>query len=141
MAIHAWSILCERADLESDRPISIHNIIEELHVNLEPGDELPVTLKVDFYLVTLWMRTDRAVPEKLEHRVVLHGLLGAFEPSPVAEVSMEGPHVRGRVWGKIVDLQIDGAGFYDFVIEYRASPNDSWVEAARVPLQVDVRGP
>jgi hypothetical protein len=137
MAKHAWSILCQRAELH-DENLSIIGVIDQLRVFLGSDESLPANISVDWALVSVWYRSDRALEEELEQRITVQNPIATYPPSEPQKLSLLGTHVSARSIARLQELSIDGAGLYDFIVEHRSSGDGPWFEAYRVPLSVEV---
>lgn len=139
MARHVWSVLCSKGVVdEQSNQISLLDVLE--HVSFEvaslPKQEGDNIRLVHFpcQLISLWTRSDHDVPELAECRLYLLKWDGSESKRVPMEVDLrKSPRFRSTFRMEGVPL---GTGLLWFVVECRSSADDTWIEAARVPLEV-----
>jgi hypothetical protein len=145
MPIHAWTILCERAEMDPPEvaaggTLSLIRIIDEISVAAQLEGP-PVAATIDWSLVTLWRRSNLAKPEAFEQRTSLRRPDGEVSGTHSLQISLEGGFQHSRAIAKILQLTLQGPGIYEFVVEHRAEPGASWIHDANVPLSVTYQVP
>jgi len=142
MARHVWSVLCERAIVDRDsESLSLIDVVDavDYEANIPSGDL--VTVPAGLTLVSLWIRSAAAVPEKQETRYWLKSAGGdQLMIAPPQLIPLEGS-VRTHVAFEVPFLQIGPAGRYELVVEHRDVSQGSpgpWVQVANVPVDINV---
>jgi hypothetical protein len=138
MIDHVWSVLCSSSSVDRDsNNISLFNIVEQLTVEAigPPPDDAGLPLRME--VVSLWVRRNPEVPARAVARVVLES--PGRQPKILPELDLDlTAHERLRTVARFDGLPISASGRHYMVVEYQASTDSPWQEAARIPLQVAI---
>lgn len=150
MARHIWSVLCRHIIVDDvSKSMSLHELIDEIEVvgpvsDLPKADlpkSVPLGLASEMHLVSLW-RMSAPTREKFSIRTILEFPEGDAIPAVrgmQGEVELGPPGPRSvRTITEFNSLPISTSGTYEFVLQQRAEGASEWVEAARVPLEVEL---
>jgi len=142
---HVWTVLCRFSVVDQQRNnISLIEIIEQLSaVGKVESDAEIQGLPFPVELVSLWTRTDLAIPEEGRARV---RILSPEQEVLNQDESHEYPidltqFHRFRAMGKFDVLPYVGNGVYYFIVEYWNEQDDSWLKVASVPLYITLQSP
>lgn len=129
-----WSVLSQAAtiDMESGS-VSLFNIIETLSVFGDP--QKPFQVPAHFELLSLWTRSDPAVPEYGRMRVTL--VTPGGEEIPQTEMPIDlstALYSRTRLHGDRISLK--GPGRYVFQVDLRDENDLAWISVASIPVLV-----
>jgi hypothetical protein len=145
MAEHVWSVLCSKALIDNEtQMVSLIEVVERVIINERgefeeaianaPSDARPLLPHL-MYLMSWWVRTNRAVPETGAFRI--RTLLPSGEYSDIVAafvISLENnTGFRARL--RIPGIPWAGIGLYWFVIEEQLG-EEEWRISARIPLEV-----
>jgi len=140
MAKHIWSVLCYKGVLDQyTNQVSLLDVVEGITAKLlapaptGEGREVQVPLQ-GLMLVTLWTRSDLAVPEEATTRVRMIVPGGASRRPNVVKVDLT-KHVRSRSFMRFESLPFHGNGYYYFVVEVQEEQTDEWHIVAELPLE------
>jgi hypothetical protein len=138
MPEHRWSILCERAIVDqSSNTVSIHTVVDDLQVGGLPPEALAggAVLPHQLQLVTLWRRSDDAVPETLLTRLAFinpdEEVLGHSQET-VTDLRQ---YIQLRSFATLPGFLVRGRfGVYHLAVEWRRETEQNWLVADRVPV-------
>ncbi len=137
MPQHVWSILCTKASIDNQsNNVSLFEVIEQLTIRGAPQSQeflLPGT----FELVSLWVRTDPAVPESAAMRIQLQRPDGSLKGGGTMDVNLTSA-LRNRTLAKMNGLPLLGAGRYCFIVESKLASEAVWTLCARIPVEVAI---
>lgn len=138
MATHVWSVACYKASLDRyTNRISLLDVVEEIVIS--KGQDLPFSLEERVFfpfhseIVSLFRRSDLAMPERSKCRIELH--------SPDANVLAERefeldffppPITRVRTIFRLDAFPYRGLGMYHWNIHLEK--DDGWQLVAEVPV-------
>lgn len=137
MAIHVWSLLCNRVVVDREtNQVSLHDVIESLRIEVvsrtqELAENLALAIPVQF--ASHWTRSDVATSEKSRGRVVLHSPSKVVGQSDVFEIDLMS-HLNARAVMRIPGISVNDTGRYWFVLEEEKGEN--WSEVSRIPLDI-----
>jgi hypothetical protein len=136
MIEHIWTVLCSRAILDVDsKNVSIQNVIEQ--INIIPNRKADRPLRVDFDIVSLWVRSEVDVPERAKARLRLVDPSGTVFHAATFEVDLSDCE-RARTKLRFRDLPNTFEGRYRFTMELSDQGSEKWRTVASVPLSVVV---
>lgn len=142
MIEHVWTVLCRRSVVDREtNSISLIESVEAIQFGVvQPtGAPAPTGLPIDLELVTLWIRSDRAVPENSRYRVVIQ-LPDQTEREVGETVSVDlrqFERLRSRV--NFNGIPFSGPGRYRFLVQLEDGATRTTV--ARVPLDIEETTP
>jgi hypothetical protein len=124
-------------DQESNN-ITLMDCLEQINLKAAPisAASARIALPINYELVSFFTRADDNLPCRGEGRVTIVGPSGAAIEEPVQFVVDLTTHDRLRMRNRIAGLPIKGSGRYKFVLQYRNEGESTWLDAAKVPLQV-----
>ena len=139
MARHIWTILCRRASIDSRTgSTSLFDVVEGLELETPPSRRgKTAVVPVDMQLVTTVVRSDPNVPEDLQGRSVLvlpnkkRLTANSFRIDLTTSFGSESTLA-------ITGIPIDGAGFYEIVVELQDGPKKSWRAVSSTPLMIEL---
>lgn len=139
MATHAWTIVCRRAIVNMfDNSLSLIDQIESVAVPTPPAPPVdnPKALPavpVDWTIITLWRRTDRSRPERINVRCKVLAPDGKSVVELVQELHLDKlPNMRGLM--QLAFLPLRGPGTYQFVVY--VGRDKAWRRVTSVPVEV-----
>lgn len=137
MPRHVWTVLCSNTSVDkATNNVTLFEAVEGLSLPPEVPADRDVAIQLELVLVTLWSRTNPAVPEAGNGRFRLVAPEDQTLMTGEHDLSLGGQYIRSRNFSRLRNLPLHGPGFYEFVIEYRVAGEQEWVEATRVPLEV-----
>ena len=142
MIEHVWTVLCRRSVVDSDtNSISLIESVESIQFGLDKPKDAPTPagLPLELELVTLWIRSDRRVPEHSQYRVFVQ-LPDESEREAGESVIIdlrEFERLRARV--RFDGIPFVGPGRYRFVVQLQEG--EAWTTVARVPLDIEETAP
>ena len=135
MADHVWSVLCARWALNpTTHNLTLFEVIEDIELP-KPPQGGPVMVRAGWTLVSVYRRTDRAVPEDFEQRIEVAGPSGKIAMGPLVHTVSLGNAVRARCVTKIEALEVREEGTHTFRVAHRLA-NAEWIDDAKVLLEV-----
>src|SRR5262249_55614849 len=143
MARLIWAVLCERASIDREtNTVSLFGVIEQVQIEGEGQVDDPnavILAPMRCQLVSFWIRSEPAAPERFFQRVMLlHPDAARFETG-TTEVDL-GSNPRSRVLAEIQGIPLKAtSGLYHFTVECRADEASPWIEVARLPFDVSVQ--
>jgi len=138
MIEHGWTIFCERTIVDRETNlVSLLNILDQLRME---GPPLPkgenAVLPVNFEIVTLWQRQDKAKPERGVMKMSVHDSDGKLVGKPhELDLDLSG-NPRFRTTVKVNGLACTGPGDYQVRIEFREDGVADWRLATTAILQI-----
>ncbi|SRR6266478_3237634 len=143
MAKHVWSVLCYKGCLDQyTNQVSLLDVIEGIIIKpMEPVPEIPmgkeIHLPVQMSLVSLWIRSDMAVPEEPMTRVRTIVPGGASRSPQMIKIDLT-KYPRTRNFLRFETLPFHGEGFFYFMIELHDAASGEWRTLAEIPLELKV---
>ena len=142
MIEHVWTVLCRRAVVDSEtNSMSLFDSVEVLQFGIaQPADApAPEGLPVELELVTLWIRSDRTVPEHSRCRVAVQFPDNSErQVGETVEIDLrEFERLRSRV--HFSGIPFSGSGRYRFLVQLQ--DGDNWTTVARTPLDIEETSP
>lgn len=139
MAKHIWSVLCNRGLLDTQtNQVSLIDVVEAVRIRgprwPSESDE-PVFVPTGLTLVTLWTRSDMAIPERMHGRLVVIAPDGQTFPGKTLDIDLHSAP-RARAFMRLAGLPFKGPGEYQISVETRRSDDDAWDHNANVPVEV-----
>lgn len=143
---HVWTVLCRRAitDRETNQ-VTLVDAIEGIAVTdteLGSGDQPPeASFECEVTLLSFWVRSNPAEPERGESRVSLRGPDGNAIQSDTEirlEIDLTGTQ-QFRTQLKMNHLPLHGQGRYTFEVELNVER--AWETVARIPYDVVIYSP
>lgn len=138
MIRHVWSVLCAKSVTDNaTNNISLIEVVEQI-VAVPPNNpppQSPGIVLLPLEIVSLWARENPSVPARGRARVDLVGPNGAPLTNFQFEIDLS-KFERLRTQGKMNGVPVVAAGLYSFIVSMQQEPQDSWLEVARVPLQM-----
>ncbi len=141
MIDHVWSVLCTRSVVDRDsNMISLLDGIEEVTATVPPAFENnPVAIPFVYEIVSLWSRSDPALPVRARGRIRLLDQAGAqIGVSHDFDIDLT-RHERLRTQAKSAGLPAHGSGRYWFVVELQLEERPEWQQVARLPLTLRIQ--
>jgi hypothetical protein len=145
MAKHVWSVLCVKGVTDNQtNQISLLDVLESVRVVPDGKERVGEGDLFHFpcQIVSLWRRSDAAVPETSECRVVAISSAhseGSAEEARLSAVLIvdlsRTPRFRGTF--RIDSLPLR-QGILFFRVDHRASEAEAWIEVATLPLTIDI---
>lgn len=139
-----WAILCQSTVIDRyTNNVSLFNVIEEITIPSTPPQGasgrggMGAGAAVVFQLVSLWVRSDLAVPERGYGRIRLATPDNQISTGQEFEVDLT-QFLRLRQRTHMSTLPIRGEGIYRFMIDGRTDTQD-WAEMFEVPLRVVIQ--
>lgn len=141
MAEHRWSILCHRGIVDKyTNLLSILEVTDEITLDPVEGP-LPenAALPVDLHLVSMWVRSEPARPEKIWSAIKIIGPHGEeFAAGQPLEGDLE-RHPRTRLVFRLQAIPFYGAGTYWFDICAAPTLGGAQAHVARVPFMIKMK--
>lgn len=113
MARHIWSVLCNRALLDTQtNQVSLIDVVESLRIRgprLPSEIDGPVLVSTTLTLVTLWTRSDMATAERMRGRAVVTTPDGQVLPGKTLDVDLHSAP-RARAFMRLASLPFKGSG-------------------------------
>jgi hypothetical protein len=139
MPKHLWTVFCSKSILDRNtNNVSLIEVVEELTIGLTQGSAIPsdnpVVIPITASLVTLWVRNDPLSSESTVGRFYLIGPANQKLAEGSFNIDLE-KHNRTRCFANTSAFPVQGAGTYQFVVEYQ-STEGQWTEAGRLPIDV-----
>lgn len=138
MIRHVWSVLCAKSVTDSvTNNISLIDVVEQIAAvpPTTPSPQGTGMVLVPLEIVSLWARENPSIPARGRARVDLVGPNGAALANFQFEIDLS-RFERLRTQGKMNGVPVVAAGLYSFIVSMQQGPQDSWLEVARVPLQM-----
>jgi len=136
MINHIWSVVCERTILDRvTNLISIINSLEELTVQgpLEKNRMLAAPIEI----ISYWVRSDFAVPEKGQANYKFVTPSGETIKNKEIDIDLlEYERLRSRI--QFTNLNFPEPGLYQFQVDYRIDNDSVWETVVSIPLKVNV---
>ena len=134
MIDHVWTVICSRAVIDRyTNNVSIHDVLEIVTIKdqLEPNTILPLAFEV----LTLWARTDFAIPARGKQRLTVYSPSGEKIKEHKFDLDLTGNFRRFRTRASFSGLLISEPGRYVFHVELQDHAEE-WHQVAAVPLEV-----
>lgn len=139
-----WGVVCSRAIVDKfSNTLSIIEVLDDVTAELqqEVPDPIPedTWAPINFHLLSLWKRTDKAQPEKkwCHYAVVTpDGKEHSFDLHQ--EIDLEG-HVRGRLIAVVRKIKYGGEGTYCFKWYVSDDLDGEQIEVGQMQLEVKVK--
>jgi len=142
---HIWSVLCEKSIVDAQKnTISLIDVLEQLNVsipsdNIAKIDEGPITIQVNFELVSFWMK-DEDKQEKDEEVIVSIEAYGpdnrklkSFDQS----IKIPAGYKRIRSRSLFTGLSIFESGVHKIKIKFRDNEQGGELRVvAELPLDI-----
>jgi hypothetical protein len=134
---HVWTVVCSRSVIDRDtNNISIQNVLEQITVSAppRPGATIPIEVEV----VSLWTKTDPAVPHRGKARITLLSPSGQALRTAELEIDLS-VYERYRTRNRLQGLPVAESGRHVFRVEVREAGAEVWRLVAAIPLQINHR--
>jgi len=144
MAEHIWSVLSEKAVIDSESNlVSLFDILEQIKLSgpgpqkFKKGDS--VLLPLRFTLTTLWVRSDSKKSEKVKTRIKIV----APDKKNLATQELEIDLIKNKRGRGIINSKeflFKGPGIYQFKVdlEVKRGKKKIWKNVASIPLEVAI---
>jgi hypothetical protein len=141
MIKHAWTVLCDKTITDRETNNISLDAIEEVRFALPapPADAEGILVPYRHEIVSLWYRSDPALPERGRTRMRTFAPGGEPVIGAEAEIDLVAtPRLRtmSRFPGLPVPRSASSGGRYWYVVELEQ--DGRWLEVARVPFEVAV---
>jgi hypothetical protein len=134
MIDHVWTVACSRAIIDRDsNNVSILNVLEQFNIAGSPGPDRKLDARVE--LISLWARSDFAVPSHGEGRLTLNTPAGKQIARHEFTIDLA-QFRRFRARGVFAGIPIPEPGRYVFEVEARVDGEEEWHLVASVPVEV-----
>ena len=139
MIEHVWSVFCSRVLIDKDaNNVSLVDVIEQFTLTVPPPiADKPLVVPNDSELVSLWSRAADDRPCAGTCRVVWK--TAAQEEKELISTGVDltiNRRLRTRL--KIRGLLVQKAGRYEFRVDLREEPDNTWKTVARIPVEVGI---
>lgn len=139
MARHVSSILCRRVSVDARTgAMSLFEVVEGLGLEklAQANDDAEDVLPLEMSHVSIFVRSDPDVPEKLEGRLVLVRPNKKRARGTSFDIDLQDDFGCTSTI-EIAALPIEGSGVYEFVTELKDGEG-RWRQVASVPVLVEV---
>jgi hypothetical protein len=142
----AWAALCYKALVDrQSQQISVIDIIDELNIRLEPGQEPPSGEELSSFgmraeFVALWRRSDPEIPEALKIYMEIFTPSGMSVFRHDSEIDLIN-WPRNRFIGRLQHFPLLGEGTYRFVTSSWDTDREEWAPGHEVPIVVRIVPP
>ncbi len=142
MIEHVWTVLCARASIDKEtNNISLFEVVEQLQVvGPRPPDDATVLIPVSMELVTLWERTDWAIPTRGTARMALRLPDNQLYEAPLEMAVDLSTSPRHRSVMKFGAIPFRLPGVIRFEVSIRGDGQANWRIVAKVPLLLEMPG-
>ncbi len=138
MIRHVWSILCSKSSVDRQtNSISLFEVIEGIQFVTAGPVNFPADVPFEAQVVSLWLRSDPAVPEHGQMRSKLIGPSNQNLGESISEIDLRS-NSRVRTVGQFNGLRIDGAGIYEWEISSRDNKDSMWRPEAHIPFEIAI---
>src|SRR5438128_1389605 len=131
MALHVWSVLCQKAIVDKEtNTVSLLDIIESLAIEFtveSRPENAKFAITASFQFATFWTRSVFDEPEKSRAKVTLYSPRETLSASNVFEIDLTG-FSNSRNIVKIPGISIGESGRHWFVVEQEEGSD--WVEVS-----------
>jgi hypothetical protein len=135
MIDHVWTVACSRAVIDqASNNVSLESVIEQLAIAGKPVPNGVVSVPID--IVTLWARSDPAVPSKARLRLSLLAPSGRGLGSKELDVDLTTAE-RQRTLIRFPGMPVSEPGRHLFRVELQQDPEGDWQLVASIPVTVD----
>jgi hypothetical protein len=117
--------------------VSLIDVIEQIEIESTEVLAFPASVPFSANLVTLWARDQPDTPSRAVTRVRFLSSAGTELGRVEGEVELE-TSTRVRQHMRIQGLRVDGTGWHEWEISWRAPDNELWTTVARIPLEVRI---
>lgn len=135
MVDHVWTVACSRVVIDqATNNVSLESVLEQITITGTPMPDGLVALPMD--IVTLWARSNPAVPSRARTRLSLLAPSGTEHAPHEFDIDLTAAE-RYRTLCRFTSIPVSEPGRHVFRVELQQDPERGWQVVARIPITIE----